>query len=80
MQDRGFEVIPKMLRQFAEDKTTRQVFKDVLGLELDTYDKQFHEFVGGIVGEYKMVPIWDGESMKAFKARVAKAANRNGST
>ncbi|MDJ0975986.1 MAG: tetratricopeptide repeat protein [Planctomycetota bacterium] len=72
MKDRGFDVIPKMLRQFAEDKTTRQVFKDVLGLELDTYDKQFHEYVGGIVGEYKMVPIWDEPSMKAFQERVSK--------
>ena len=69
---RGFDVIPKMLRAFAEDKTTEQVFQQVLGLELDTYDESFAAYVGKIVGDFKMVPRWDGQSMQAFQARVKK--------
>lgn len=71
-EDRGFEVIPQMLRKFGEDKSTKAVFKEVLGAELDNYDKDFHAFVGKIVGDYKMVPVWDEPSMQAFAARVEK--------
>ena len=72
-ETRGFDVIPKMLRAFGEDQSTEQVFRDVLGLELADYDRQFREFVGGLVGDYKMVPIWDSESMKAFEERTKAA-------
>ncbi len=71
-EERGFAVIPEMLRQFGNDRTTAQVFKDVLDLELDKYDQMFHEYVGKIVGGYRMVPRWDKDSMKAFEARVKK--------
>ena len=67
---RGFDVIPEMLRAFAEDRTTAEVFKDVLDLDLADYDRQFKEFVGGIVGEYEMVPRWDGETVAALEKRV----------
>ena len=72
MEARGFEVIPRMLRAFAEDKTTAQVFKEVLELELATYDEQFHAYVGKIVGDFAMVPTWDQKSMEAFEARTQK--------
>ena len=49
-ETRGFEVIPKMLQAFAEDRTTAQVFKDVLDLELADYDRQFRAFVDGTSG------------------------------
>jgi tetratricopeptide (TPR) repeat protein len=71
-QARGFEVIPKMLRAFAEDRTTEQVFQDVLGLELDKYDEMFDGYVKTIVGDFKMVPRWDTQSMQAFTKRVEK--------
>ncbi len=72
MEARGFEVIPKMLRAFAKDMSTAQVFKDVLGLELAAYDAQFAAYVGKIVGDYKMVPRWNKASMEAFQKRVEK--------
>lgn len=72
MQQRGFEVIPKMLEAYAKDESTARVFKQVLGLDLATYDKQFSAYVGTIVGDFKMVPIWDDKSMTAFQARVKK--------
>ncbi len=74
-QERGFEVIPQMLRKFAEDKSTKDVFKEVLNLDLDKYDEMFHAYVGSIVGGYKMVPIWDKESMEAFEVRVKRNPN-----
>jgi len=73
-QERGFEVIPSMLRAFAKDRTTAQVFKDVLDLELAKYDEMFHAYVGTIVGDFKMIPRWDEKSMHAFKARTEKDA------
>jgi tetratricopeptide (TPR) repeat protein len=66
----GFEVIPAMLRRFAADKTTAEVFRDVLKLELKDYDAAFEAFVAKKVGGYKMVPTWDDASMEAFQARV----------
>jgi len=72
MQARGFEVIPKMLRAFAEDKTTAQVFKEVLDLDLDAYDKEFSTYVGTIVGNYKMVPHWTQASLEGFQKRTKK--------
>lgn len=66
----GFEVIPKMLRAFAEDRTTAEVFQDVLDLELADYDGQFKEFVEGIVGGYHMVPRWDRKTVEALEKRV----------
>lgn len=72
MQDRGFDVIPKMLKAFAKDRSTAEVFREVLEIDLATYDAQFEAFVEGIVGEYKMTPTWDEKSMEAFRERVAK--------
>ena len=72
---RGFEVIPKMLRAFSEDKTTAEVFREVLGEKLADYDKAFRAYVGKIVGSYKMTPIWDDQSMQAFEARTKKDAS-----
>ncbi|MDA1194940.1 MAG: tetratricopeptide repeat protein [Planctomycetota bacterium] len=71
LADRGFAVIPEMLRAFAEDRTTEQVFKDVLGLDLATYDKQFATYVESVVGQYRMMPAWDEKSMAAFGTRTS---------
>lgn len=67
---RGFDVIPKMLREFAKDRTTAEVFRDVLQLDLGSYDALFREFVQQKVGGYRLVPTWDEESLRAFQARV----------
>jgi tetratricopeptide (TPR) repeat protein len=67
---RGFEVIPTMLREFAKDRTTAEVFRDVLKLDLSVYDAQFEKFVEQKVGGYRMVPTWDEESLRGFQARV----------
>jgi tetratricopeptide (TPR) repeat protein len=69
-ESRGFEVIPKMLRRFADDRTTAQVFHEVLGIELKDYDAAFEEFVKKHVGDYRMVPRWDDESLAAFTKRT----------
>jgi tetratricopeptide (TPR) repeat protein len=69
---RGFAVIPEMLKAFAKDRTTAQVFRDVLALDLAEYDRLFEDYVGTLVGEYHLVPRWDDRSMKAFEERVAK--------
>lgn len=71
-RERGFAVIPEMLKAFAEDKSTAQVFKEVLNLELDHYDEMFAKYVEGIVGDYKMVPRWNRASMAAFQKRIEK--------
>lgn len=67
---RGFEVIPRMLRRFAEDKTTAEVFREVLGIELKDYDAAFREFVGRRVGGYKLVPGIDEDTLDALTRRV----------
>ncbi len=72
---RGFEVIPKMLRAFAQDRTTAQVFKDVLSLELAQYDQLFEQHVAALVGEYRIVPAWDDISLRGFQAAVEKDAS-----
>jgi tetratricopeptide (TPR) repeat protein len=71
-QTRGFEVVPKMLGRFAKDVTTEQVFREELGIELADFDAKFSEWVGTIVGGYKMTPRWDDASRKAFEARTEK--------
>ncbi len=69
---RGFDVIPAMLKEFAKDRTTAQVFQDVLELKLEDYDRMFKEFIEKRVGYFKLVPRWDQESLTEFQARVAK--------
>ncbi len=69
---RGFKVIPEMLKLFAKDKSTAEVFKEVLELELSKYDAMFHEFVGKIVSGYKMVPVWNDATMRKLKSRTSK--------
>ncbi len=69
-ETRGFEVIPQMLKAFGEDRSTEQVFKEVLGIELADYDRQFRDYVKAQVGHYRLVPIWDQQSLKAFEERV----------
>lgn len=69
---RGFEVIPAMLKEFAKDRKTAEVFKDVLDLELATYDEQFRAFVERQVGDFKITPIWSRESLEGFQARIEK--------
>ncbi|MDJ0523238.1 MAG: tetratricopeptide repeat protein [Planctomycetota bacterium] len=71
-RERGFDVIPQMLKAFAKDKSTAQVFQEVLELDLDRYDEMFSEYVKTIVGEYKLVPRWDRASMAAFAKRIEK--------
>jgi tetratricopeptide (TPR) repeat protein len=61
-----------MLKEFGEDRTTAEVFQDVLHIPLADYDRKFEAFVEGIVGDYKMVPRWDDESLKSFLARTEK--------
>jgi tetratricopeptide (TPR) repeat protein len=67
---RGFDVIPSMLREFAKDRTTAQVFHDVLSIDLDDYDRVFDDYVKGLVGDYRIEPRWDAESEKAFAAQT----------
>ncbi len=74
VKTRSFDVIPKMLREFAQDRTTEQVFHDVLSIELDDYDAEFEKFIDAKVGGYRMVPHWDQESLDAFRARAKKDA------
>jgi len=69
-ETRGFEVIPKMLRRFAADKTTAEVFHDVLQIELKDYDASFAEFVARKVGGYQMVPLWDDQTFTELNLRV----------
>ena len=69
---RGFDVIPKMLKLFAKDKSTKEVFEEILELELDKYDAMFHEYVGKIVSNYKMVPTWNKATMRKLKSRTSK--------
>ncbi|MCA9314774.1 MAG: tetratricopeptide repeat protein [Planctomycetes bacterium] len=71
--DRGFAVIPAMLREFAKDRPTADVFREVLGVDLDTYDATFRAYVNDLVKDYKMVPTWDQETLQALEERVRKA-------
>jgi tetratricopeptide (TPR) repeat protein len=71
-ETRGFEVVPKMLERFAHDVTTEAVFRDVLKMELSEFDGKFAEYVGRLVGGYRMVPRWDDASVEAFEARTKK--------
>jgi tetratricopeptide (TPR) repeat protein len=72
---RGFDVVPQMLRLFAKDRTTEAVFREVLGIELADYDRLFHEFVGGIVRDWRMVPRWDDAAVEDLEKRVAEKAD-----
>ncbi|MGE0193959.1 MAG: tetratricopeptide repeat protein [Planctomycetota bacterium] len=72
--DRGFEVIPAMLREFAKDRPTADVFRDVLGVDLDSYDATFRAYVHDLVKDYKMVPTWDDQTLEELQQRVRKQA------
>jgi tetratricopeptide (TPR) repeat protein len=61
-----------MLERFADDVTTETVFREVLKTELSEFDGKFHEYVGRLVGAYRMVPAWDAKSVEAFEARTKK--------
>lgn len=72
-ETRGFQVIPAMLRMFARDKTTAEVFREVLKTELKDYDAEFEAFVARRVGAWRMVPRWDDASLAAWRERVKQA-------
>ncbi|MFM8385566.1 MAG: tetratricopeptide repeat protein [Planctomycetia bacterium] len=72
-ETRGFQVIPEMLRMFARDKTTAEVFREVLKTDLKDYDAEFEAFVARRVGAWRMVPRWDDASLAAWRERVKQA-------
>ncbi len=75
LRDKGFDVIPAMLREFAKDRPTADVFAEVLGVDLSTYDTAFREYVGALVKDYRLVPTWDDESVRSFEEAVRKDPN-----
>jgi tetratricopeptide (TPR) repeat protein len=66
----GFAAVPKMLKLYGEDKTTEQVFREVLGLELADFDARFAAWVGKRVASWHLVPRFDDESKKKLEERT----------
>ncbi|MDH3591320.1 MAG: tetratricopeptide repeat protein [Planctomycetota bacterium] len=52
----GEEGIVKALRLYGKDRPMREVFRKAFDLELDEFDKKFHEFIGARVKGYRIVP------------------------
>ncbi len=48
----GFETIPKMLQAFAEGKTQKQVFKEVVGVSEKQFDKDFRKWAAATVKKW----------------------------
>lgn len=64
---RGVEAIRRMLALYAEDKDTREVLKEALGLTPEAFDAEFLEFVTNYLAPMRRMPAYDDDSMARFK-------------
>ncbi|MEZ5990539.1 MAG: tetratricopeptide repeat protein [Planctomycetota bacterium] len=68
----GFEKLVDLVKAYAEDKSTEQIFEEVLGIDAKEFDRLFLAHVEGMVGHLKLVPTIDEEALGGLILRVAK--------
>src|SRR5439155_2576986 len=51
---RGFPIVVKMLKAWADRKKTPEVFREVLGLEVEEFDRQFFAWLDARLGKWKI--------------------------
>ncbi|MDA0931836.1 MAG: tetratricopeptide repeat protein [Planctomycetota bacterium] len=73
-QDYGFPKVLDMLRAYGEDKTTEQVFEDVLGIDSRDFDRRFRDWVRDEhIARLRLRPRLDARGIE----RLEFAANRD---
>lgn len=71
-QEYDFKKLVELVKAYAEDKSTAQIFQEVLGLEAKTFDARFRRYVEGMVGDLKLVPLVEEATMSRLLLHVAK--------
>lgn len=68
----GFEKVVEIITAFGTDKSTAEIFEQVLGMGPKEYDLKFRDYLERLVGSYAIVPTVSEESMNRLLHRVAK--------
>ncbi len=71
-QEYDFGKLVELVKAYADDKSTAQIFSQVLGLEAKTFDARFRRYVEGMVGKLKLVPLVEEATMSRLLLHVAK--------
>ena len=71
-QEYGFDKLVALVKAYAQDKSTAQIFKEVLGLEAKTFDARFRSYVEGMVGKLLLSPMVEEATMNRLLLHVAK--------
>jgi tetratricopeptide (TPR) repeat protein len=73
-RDHGFPKVLDMLRAYGKDRTTEQVFEDVLGIDSRDFDRRFRDWVRDEhVAKLRLRPRLDGRAIE----RLEFAASRD---
>ncbi|MEQ8765534.1 MAG: tetratricopeptide repeat protein [Planctomycetota bacterium] len=67
----GFDRIIEMLKLYAKDQQTPEIFEKVLGIPTDEFDERFLAYVRQKIAPMKLEPVWSEGSMTRFR-RVLK--------
>ncbi|MBI5366789.1 MAG: tetratricopeptide repeat protein [Planctomycetes bacterium] len=68
----GFAAIPKMLRAYGEDAGTEAVIRQVCGVTVGEFDKQFDAWLGRFYSSIVLPPLCSEAEAKKLEERVAK--------
>ncbi|MEE9394143.1 MAG: hypothetical protein V3W41_16715 [Planctomycetota bacterium] len=67
----GMEAIQKMLRLYGEDKHSRAVLREALGVSPQEFDKGFRNFVEKHLGSLKRMPRYSETALDRFRDAIA---------
>ncbi len=65
-ETRGIEAIRRMLALYGEDKDTREVLREALGMTPEAFDAGFLAFVKAYLAPMRRMPVYDDDSMARF--------------
>ena len=71
-KDWGFDKVVKILNLYGKDKSTEQIFEEVLGLSPREYDIKFRNYLDSLVGSYRLTPLIDEKTLDSLWSRVSR--------
>lgn len=72
VREYGFPKLVELLKAYAKDKSTEQIFDEVLNISAERYDKKFKAFVRGLVGNLRLTPQVEEATMNRLRVHVAR--------
>lgn len=68
----GFDVIPNMLREYADGKSTEEVFQTVLDRSREDVDEEMQVFLEEYYGQYSLRPQPQPQKVRIYQQRLAE--------